>query len=168
VTDRETNTFRILAIVVGIFVVLILAWAVFTLVGERDTVDPLAADDQIPTHDDARLDEFEGRLEVAEYRYESAARRVEGSVVNETDYPIVNVQVEFVVLGIEGDSLTAVRDTTSEVAPRETWQFSISVPGDEPVSDVRPVRVTGAQRQVEGAEAIAPRRRQPATEPVNP
>lgn len=165
--DRDTNTFRVLAAVVGVFVVLIVGYAVFTLVGPRDTVDPQDAADRIPTHDDATLEEFEGRLDVAEYRYDAAARRIEGSVVNETDYPFVNVQVEFIVLDLAGDSLTAARDTTSEVAPRETWQFAITIPDGEAVSDVRPVRVTGAQRQVEGPDAIDPRRSPHRQEPVN-
>lgn len=165
--DPDRNTFRILAGVVGVFVVLILAWAVFNLVGQRDSIDPQAAEDRIPTHDDATLDEFEGRLDIAEFSFNEASRQIEGSVVNETEFPVVNVQVEFVVMDLNGDSLTAVRDTTSEVAPRETWQFSISVPGDEPVSEVRPGRVSGAQRQTTGPDAISPPRIPRQTEPVN-
>jgi hypothetical protein len=167
VADPDRNTFRILAGVVGVFVILIVAWAVFNLVGQRESVDPQAAEDRIPTHDDATLDQLEGRLEVVEYSFNEAMRRIEGSVMNETEYPVVNVQVEFVVLNLSGDSLTSVRDTTSEVAPRETWLFNIFVPGDEAVSTVRPVRVTGAQRQTTGPAAINPQRQQRQTEPVN-
>jgi hypothetical protein len=147
--------------VVGLFALLVIGWAVFALVGQRETIDPEAAEDRIPTHDDATLEQLEGRLEIVEYRYDEADRRIEGSVINETDYPVVNVQVEFLVRGLDGDSLTTVRDTTSELAPRETWLFRAEVPGDEAVSEVQPIRAQGAQMQVEGADAVSPRRMPP-------
>jgi hypothetical protein len=155
----------VLVAVVGLFALLIIGWAVFTLVGQRETVDPEAAEDRIPTHDDAMLDDFEGRLAIVEYRYEEADRRIAGSVVNETDYPVVNVQVEFLVRGLDGDSLTTVRDTTSELAPRETWLFRVDVPGDEAVSEVQPISAQGAQMQVGGADAVTPRRMPPDGQP---
>ncbi len=112
----------------------------------------------------ADIDTLGQRLTLAEYTFDPSLGEVEGSVMNGTDRHFVNVQVEFLYFDLDGDSAGVVRDTTRELLAGETWRFAIPIISEEAVSRVVPGRVTGAERQLEGAGAESPRRMQQSGE----
>ncbi|MFW5955432.1 MAG: FxLYD domain-containing protein [Rhodothermales bacterium] len=109
------------------------------------------------SHEEALTGRSAGQLQVAEYVFDPDLRQVSGSVMNGTDRHYVNIQVEFVLFDLEGDSAGVARDTTRELAAGETWRFNIFVE-DPDVSDVEPGQVTAAERRIEGPQAVSPPR----------
>lgn len=79
--------------------------------------------------DEAELIEaLRGELNLLNFELERQRDVVTGSVMNNTRYPFVNVQIAFDLLGTDSTRLATARDTTSEIEPGNTWRFSANVP----------------------------------------
>ena len=89
----------------------------------------------------ALADETGAGLTLASYRYDPGARIIEGTVLNNTNFPHVNVRVGFSLVRSDSSVLGEARDTTSEVGPGESWEFRIPVTED----GVTAARFTGLQ-----------------------
>jgi len=159
VAQRDRKTYYLFAILMGIMLIVILAYGLMTLFAPRDSVDPTSDDRAQRMDDSIRVDTtLTTDLRLVEYEFDSASRQLQGSVMNDSERWYVNVQVEFVYLDVDGDSAGVVRDTTRELAAGETWHFDIYVDEDEGVGEVLPGRVQGALRQMEGPAATSPQR----------
>ena len=87
------------------------------------------------------------------YTLKPAGNVVEGSVMNNTDQPYVNVQVAFDLLSADSTRLATVRDTASEVGPGGSWYFRAAYPPDVSPTSARNTEVSGEQREVTDRQA---------------
>lgn len=157
--NRDKATFPVFAVLMLLLLLAAIGFGIMMFVSERDTVTHDEEGERaIRTEDEVEVDTLAQGLTIAEYEYDPATGELSGSVMNGTNRHFVNIQIEFVYLDLDGDSAGVLRDTTRELAAGETWRFSVPVEEDEGVSRVLPGRVSGAEREVVGAEASTPRR----------
>lgn len=90
----------------------------------------------------------DGDLDLADYQFESGRNAVTGSVMNNTAQPFVRVEVIFDVYDADSARVAVARDTTSEVEPGNTWQFSASVPPNRSGAYATLREIKGAQKPV--------------------
>ncbi len=105
-----------------------------------------------PVTERALANETDG-IGLAEYRFDPGTRRIEGSVMNSTNYPYVNVQVSFDLLQSDGSRIGEARDTARSIEPGGAWLFNIAIPENATISSVRPASLTGGRRGVVGPQS---------------
>lgn len=76
-------------------------------------------------------DSLRRQLVLSRYDLERAPAIVSGTVVNNTDYPFVNVQVGFRLYDADSTRIGTVRDTAPIVEAGDVWNFSISLPPEQ-------------------------------------
>ena len=99
------------------------------------------------------LDTLRQGLVLTDYVMNSRAKVVEGSVMNNTTQPFVNVQVAFDLFDADSTRLASIRDTTSEVGPGESWSFSVAYPPEISAAHATNTDVSGTQKDVVGFQA---------------
>jgi hypothetical protein len=149
--DQAVQVFFVTA---GIAFLAIIGLGVFYLVGPRE---PVTSGEQTVTAESGnRLEGMAEELVLNRYQYDPSAQAIEGSVINNTQQPYVNVQVGFTLLGIDSTRIGTVRDTTSELKPGATWAFRTPVSTEAAVEYVVDGSVTGGQKNVEGGQTNPP------------
>lgn len=94
----------------------------------------------------ATLADYPTTLLVTDYDLLLDEDLIEGSVMNNTADPVVNVQVEFALLDAAGNRIETVRDTTSEIDAGGTWRFNIVSTASKEATEAQFLNVTGQPR----------------------
>ncbi len=102
------------------------------------------------------IDTLRGELNLLDHKLERSRDVVTGSVMNNTSNPFVNVQIAFDLLGADSTRLASARDTTSEIEPGNTWQFSANVPPNTAAVSARLDTLIGTPRNETGPESTRP------------
>lgn len=154
--DAQRASVRIFFITVVLVLIGLVGLGIFYLASSGENIGEGESErEDVMVNDEAetleRIDE--GDLVLTEYTVERSAKVVEGSVLNNTNQPFVNVQVAFELLDADRALLAVVRDTASEVGPGESWYFRVSYPPDVSVAHADLAELTGYQKEVIGRQA---------------
>lgn len=168
--DAGKISVRVFFITLAVAFVALVGLGVFYLAGDREEVDNPG--DEVEREEIANAEtetverEYESEAEVIEglrgelnlvnYQLERQRDVVTGSVMNNTSNPFVNVQVAFDLLGADSTRLASARDTTSEIEPGNTWQFSANVPPNTAAVYATLDTLRGEPRSPLGPESTRP------------
>lgn len=144
---------------VVVFLLGFVGLAVFFQTGEREpvydaeSVDGSEAPDSIRNRigDNAyTLDAYPKRLVLLDYTVDRDRHAIVGSVLNNTPRPHVSIQLEFDLLNAKDELIEVVGDTTSEINPGATWEFSVLYSPQTSVASVEHRALRGTAKKIQG------------------
>lgn len=154
--DVQKASTKVFFITAALVLVGLIGIGVLYLAGPREDIDEDAAmrdPDSVRTSEEAvTLDTLRRGLVLSEYTLKPGGNVVEGSVMNNTDQPFVNVQVAFDLLSADSALLATTRDTASLLEPGGSWYFRAVYPPDVAPANARVADVSGTQKEVSGIQ----------------
>ena len=150
---------RLLQIAIVVFLLVVVGYGVYLLIGDRtevysqQAVDGRGAPDSIQNRigdDTYVLDDQPRGLVLLNYEVDRAGKVVMGSILNNTPEPLVSVEVTFDLYDAEDTMIETVGDTTSEVSPGAVWEFSAVYPPDISVARAERQVLRGSAKHIEG------------------
>ena len=155
--DAQKASINVFFVTAALVLVGLIGIGVLYLSGPRENIDEGETTPDstggIRTSDEAAtLDTLRQGLVLSEYTLKPAGNVVEGSVMNNTNQPFVNVQVAFDLLSADSTLLATTRDTASEVGPGGSWYFRAVYPPDVAPASARNAEVSGTQKEVTGQQ----------------
>lgn len=108
-------------------------------------IDPGGGDTGIVTtaSDTKVINHLHPNLAVLDYTILRGKEVITGTVLNNSDEPLVDIEIAFDLFYTDSSRVGTVAERTSELKPGDTWDFTIDLPADQFVAGAVPVSLNG-------------------------